>query len=302
MRRWGIVVFVFALGALLTISCTRGPSAREQSLEKENADLKALVAQLKEVAGPPPASLDNLFPPKAPAPLFLIQMFALGSPFLGIMNDLQQGDIPNVQADFEKFKAEYAKAAGMVPEWKDKFPLEPVNALGEALKSGDPAKVGPAFGRVGAVCGSCHLANQNNVRAKYHWQDFGQVKVANPVTGQSQGFVDFMFFLAGAYDGIGTDLQQGQLDNARKDFQAFNAGFKALGQACLACHATPRTYFVDGGVQGIIDKLGAELNKPAPDPKAVGDLMGAIGNESCGKCHLVHQPAQQAKERWKATK
>ncbi|MBI2866112.1 MAG: cytochrome c [Chloroflexi bacterium] len=290
------LALILGLGA---VACTQESSQREKDLENEVASLKQENALLREIAGPPPASLDNLYPPKAPAPLFLLQMFAMATPAEGIMADLQQGDVANAQASYERFKAEYTKASKMVPEWKDKFPMEPITALGEALKTGDQAKIGQAFGAVGQVCGSCHLANQNNVRFKYHWPDFGQVKVSNPVIGQSQGLLDFMFSLSGAFGGIGNDLQQGQLDNARQNFQAFNAQFKALGEACSACHTTPRAYFVDATVQALIDRLGAELNKPSPDLKTLGDLSGAIGNESCGKCHLVHQPAAFAQDRWK---
>ncbi len=49
----------------------------------------------------------------------------------------------------------------------------------------------------------------------------------------------------------------------------------------------------------LVDNLGKEISSAAPDPKKVGDLIGALGNESYMKCHLVHLPSQNTKDRWK---
>lgn len=269
------------------------------SLEAEKSGLAEQNETLKDIAGPLPASLDNFFPPKAPAPVYLFEMFALSGPFEGIIVDLQQQDIPGVLANYEAFKAQYEKMAGMVPEWTDRFPMEPVEALGKALASGDPAQVGPAMGQVGQVCGSCHLLSQVKAYQKYHWMDFGTVRVTDPLTNESLPWVEYMMRMAGAYSGIANDLQQGQLDNARQNFQAFSAMFKALPtNACVNCHTTPRTYFVDASIQGMVDQLGEVLAAPSPDPQAVEQLSGAIGMESCMKCHLVHIPAAQVNTRW----
>jgi hypothetical protein len=265
------------------------------ALEAENTALQAQNAFLKELAGPLPTSLDNYFPPNAPAPIWLIEMFALSGPFEGIMVDLQQGDLDGVQANYDAFAVQYAKMSEMVPEWKDKFPSEPVAALGEALKSGDPAQVGPAMGQVGQVCGECHLVNQSKAFFKYHWPAFDEVRLPDPVSGDEVGWVDYMFGMAGAFTGIGNDLGQGQLENARSNFDAFSARIKALHEeGCVQCHATPRTYFVDESVFALVDQLGEALQAAQPDPEAIGALTGAIGNESCMKCHFVHIPAAAA--------
>ena len=255
--------------------------------------------KLKEIAGPPPASLDQYFPPRAPAPVYLLEMFALAGPFEGVAVDLQEQDIAGAKANYQAFKTQYDKVAGMVPEWKDRFPKEPIDALGKALDSGDPAKVGPAMGGVAEACGSCHQIYQVKVQQKYHWPDFDNVKVADPLSGDSVAFGDFMVGVAGAYSGIAVDLQEGQLDNARKNFQAFNARFKALAASCSTCHTSPRTYYVDASVQAMVDQLGKAVAATPPDAQAVQQLSGAIGNESCLKCHLVHLPAQNAKDTWK---
>jgi hypothetical protein len=274
-------------------------------------DLQPKVDVLKEIAGPPPDSLDDLFPPKAAAPVYLIEMFNLAAPLEGIGVDLQEQDIAGVRANYQAFRAQYDKVAGMVPEWKSRFAKEPVDALGQAIDSGDPAKVGPAMGEVGEVCGSCHLLYQVKVQQKYHWPNFDDVKLTDPVTSQSMAFVDYMTAMAGAYSGIAIDLQEGQLDNARMNFQAFSARFKALaapasGCATKGCHDAqpfkPRAYYVDASTQAMVDQLGQALESPTPNSETVQQLSQAIGNESCFKCHLVHFPAQYSKDTWEQFK
>ncbi|MBI2836150.1 MAG: hypothetical protein HYX85_00450, partial [Chloroflexi bacterium] len=202
------------------------------------------------------------------------------------------------KANFQAFKAQYQKMSGMVPEWKDLFPMKPVDDLGTAIDSGDPAKIGAAFGPVGGVCGNCHVRNLVKAQQKYHWPSFDAVSIANPLGGPALGWKDYMFQMSGTFSGIGNDLRQGQLENARKDFQAFSATFKGLPNGCKACHATPRTYFVDASVVALVDELGKALEAQTPDAKKIGELSGAIGNESCMKCHLVHFPAPNTKARW----
>jgi len=147
-------VFIVVAGilGLLLIVLLAGCSSNQANIDK-----------LKEVAGPPPDSLDNLFPPNTPAPVYLIEMFNLSGPFEGIGVDLQEQDTAGVKANYQAFKTQYDKVAGMVPEWQSRFPKEPVDALGQAINSGDPAKIGAAMGNVGEVCGSCHLLYQVKV-------------------------------------------------------------------------------------------------------------------------------------------
>ncbi|MBI4298028.1 MAG: hypothetical protein HY676_05825 [Chloroflexi bacterium] len=271
-----------------------------QGLQSDKSQLQAEVDRLRELAGPLPAALDDLYPPKAPAPLWLLQMFAQGNALIGLVIDLMvEQDMANVPAGFEKFKEEYAKTRDMAPpEWKDKLPQGPVDAFGQALATGDPAQIGAAFEALGAVCGECHLVNQVKVAQKYHWFPFSAVQVTNPITNETKAWVDFMFDMAFAFDGIGHDLGQGQLDKAQQNFQGFQVMFNTMAGACSACHTTPRLYFVSDDVKGAIADLGKALSAPAPDPAAIGGLLGMIGQESCGKCHLVHFPAARAQAVW----
>lgn len=243
-----------------------------------------------------PASLDNLFPPKAKGPVFLGRMFGMSTPFTGILVDLMEGDIKNVQADYQAFKAQYDAVSKLVPEWTKLYPSEPVEELGAALKTGDQGKIMAAFGKVGKVCADCHHKYMIKVQQKYHWKNFKAVKVKHPFTQQETKYTDFMHILSASLTGIQINLQQGQKENAIKQYQGFKASFAVLRDSCEQCHEDERKYFVDQDVQALVDKLGQALNAAQIDPKEIAGLAGRIGQESCFKCHLVHLPAAMAQD------
>jgi cytochrome c556 len=258
-------------------------------------------AQVKEQHGTPvprtteneaslPASLDNLFPPKAEQPIFLFRMHEMETPFTAILVDLLEKDFPNVTADYEKFKTQYVEVSKLIPEWEKHYPLTPVNELGEALKTGDQSKVMPAYERVGAVCSNCHYTYMPKVYQKYHWGSFHAIMSTDPLTKEQIDFNRLMQYLSANFSGIGVDVEQGQIENARQQFQGFRARFQTLKETCLNCHDSERYYYVDKSVDTMIDQLGVALNKPSVDPKLVGTLSQGIGTENCFKCHLVHVP------------
>lgn len=286
------LILLLLIGMLALSACGQNLQPRVDELEKE-------VAVLKEQKGPPPAFLDRLYPPQAPAPIYLIEMIALEGAFTGLFVDLFEQDFANIPGDMEAFKAQYNKMRNeVVPEWKDRFPLEPITALEEALASQDPDQIMPAAMGIGAVCGNCHATYMTKVQQKYHWPRFDKVMVTDPLSQQKLPWAEFKLPMAINMNGIGHNLQQGQIDNAKQNFQAFNAQFDALRQACNSCHATERTYFVDDSVQADIDALGQALETTPPDAAAISGLMQKIGQESCGNCHLVHTPAAEAQKLW----
>ena len=247
-----------------------------------------------DIVAPLPAFLDNYFPPKAEGPVFLFRMMGMSNPLAGILVDLFENDLDNARANFEKFRVQYVEISKLVPEWEKNFPMAPVNDLGQSLKIGEPGKVTAAFEVVSQVCSDCHLANQPRVYYKYHYSDFHDIKIMDPLTHQEVSFQQLMLFLETSYTGIGVDVEQGQKENALQQFQGFQARFQAMEETCMNCHDTERYYYVGQSVKSMIDKLGQSLNAPAVDPKQVNMLTQGIGMESCFKCHLVHIPAAAA--------
>lgn len=244
-----------------------------------------------------PASLDALYPPKAEGPVWLLAMHGMNLPLAGIVVDLNEGDKDGMTADYERFKAEYETTAGLVPEWRDQFDMEPILALGDALKGGDAGTIMAAVEKVGATCHHCHLATMVPVQQKYHWPDFKMISAHDPLSGRDLDFVGLMQMLNGTFSGIAVDLQQGQIENARRQGQAFAALFASMKETCEACHDAERAYYVDARVQSMVDDLGAALSEAEVDPAVVADLSRKIGAENCTACHLVHLPAAYSAHR-----
>ena len=306
MRKYHFALFagVAALTLILVLSAC---NSNQVELDKVKADNQALTTanqkltadnqQLKILGGPPPSSLDQYFPPKSPAPVYLIEMFSLAGPMESIGADLQKPDIAAAKTHFQAFKAEYDKVSKMVPEWTDRFPAAPVTALSSAIDSGDPSKIGPALGAIGQVCSDCHLIFQIKTQQKYHWANFDNIMVTDPISKKALKYGDYMVALAGTFSGLSGGSAQ--------SFQPFTAQYEAFAGSCKQCHTDPATgkeiprkYFVDADSMALIAQLGKAVSASPPDAAAIGSLSGAIGNEICFKCHLIHFQAQNAKDIW----
>ena len=247
-----------------------------------------------QASTPLPGSLDALYPPQSNAPVWLQSMLGMGAAFSGMVGDFLEGDFTNADKGFSDFQLQYGNLAGMVPEWKGDFPAEPIEALGLALQSREPARFMSAVDQASKVCHSCHVKNMTRVQQRYHWGDFAGIILTDPVSKGDVPFPVFMQMLDGDLSGVATDLTQGQVDQAGRHAEALAARFDTLKESCGACHDTERSYYVDAGVTGMIGKLGVSLKEPVPDPAGVMKLVQGIGMESCHKCHLVHGPAALA--------
>jgi hypothetical protein len=265
-----------------------------QAQKKENPSQGGQAP--KAMSAPLPSSLDALFPPKVEQPIFLFRKLEMGTYFSGIVSDLLEGDPGNAKVNFEKFKAQYEEISKLVPEWKGDFPQGPVEELGAALATGDQGKVMAAYEKMGEVCHHCHAVNMPKVQHKYEWRDFHAIKIKDPLTEEEVGFSRLKQYLQTNFAGIIVDVEQGQKENAQRQLQGFNARFQALKKICWNCHQTEPKYYVDEGVQALVDRMGQALGEASIDPKKVEALSQAIGNESCHKCHLVHSPAALSKQ------
>ena len=246
----------------------------------------------------PPSSLDALYPPRAEAPVYLMRMFDLSAPLAGLAADLGESDFENAAANYEEFRRQYEEVSSLVPEWAEAFPMTPIGELGLAIESRDPAKIAAASQAVADICHDCHVLNMVPAQQRYRWPKFSAVRTTDPVLGTEVGLADYMMSMEVSFAGMMNDLRQGQLDRARELFRGFAARFQKLPDLCTSCHDTEREYFVDAGVQNLVNRLEIQLESSNPDPARIGALMERIGTESCGPCHLVHLPAAYAQDRW----
>ena len=156
--------------------------------DEELVRLREEVGSLRTLVGPPPSSLDSLYPPAAPAPVLLMRMIELGDAMSGIVVDLSEQDVEHVRAGLERFKTEYVALSRLVPEWEGAYPAGPVDTLIAAVESGDPARIGAAFAGVGAVCHECHVANMAKVHYRYRWGDFAGINLSDPTSGRALSY------------------------------------------------------------------------------------------------------------------
>jgi hypothetical protein len=252
-----------------------------------------------DIPSPPPQSLDALYPPKSEQPVYLFSMLDMEGPFNGIIIDLMEEDFVNAGANYEKFKQKYISLSKLIPEWENDFPMQPVDELGTSMQNGDKGKIMSSIEEVGKACNGCHLQNMVKVQQKYHWRDFEEIKVTDLVTKESVGFNQLMQFISMNFSGIGVNLEEGQVENAKKHFDQFKTRFTSLKASCTHCHTTQRKYYVDESVQSYIDELGSALGESSVDPQKIAELSMKIGQENCEKCHLVHLPAALTKLGWK---
>jgi cytochrome c553 len=257
-------------------------------------DCRSRAAGGAPALSPVPESLDAFYPPAADRPVYLLMMLDLETSFSGIVVDLMEDDLEGARGSFEDFQRQYRDVAGMVPEWKGVYRDGPVKELGAALAAGDRSRAMDAFAAVGGTCHRCHMAAMVPVQQKYHWGDFGAVTVQDPLSGVDTGYPQFKRLLSANLAGITVNLRQGQIDNARRQFEGFRARFAALSGSCRECHEKPSRYFVDREMEDTVEELGKAFRSRTVAADAVTALVQKIGRESCSKCHLVHLPAAHA--------
>lgn len=288
MKRWSL--FGAAFLALVLTAYLHSSLSRQ---EKQPLEVRTAVKADSSL----PAGLVEFYPPRAQQPIYLFKMLELAHSFSGTLSDLFENDLQNALANFAKFKTRYGELSGLVPEWKEKYPPAPVVELESALKSGDQAKVMAAVERVGGVCSGCHVQNMARVQQKYGWPDFSAVRAKDPLTGEELDLHRLMVYLDVSFTGISANIEQGQMENARKQYQGFKARFDTMAGICADCHGQDeRKYYVDKSVRAMMDELGKAISGPAVEKEKPAQLVMGIGMESCHKCHQVHIPAAFAQK------
>jgi cytochrome c556 len=183
----------------------------------------------------------------------------------------------------------------MVPEWASYYPAGPVEELGAAVEAGDRGAVMSAFGEVGKTCHHCHLATMAQVQQRYHWGDFGAVRVEDPLTHEVTDYSIFKKYLSTNLTGIRVDLRQGQRENAIRQFEGFKARFQRLKESCQYCHEEGKQDYVGDEARRLLEKLERALADPGVPSEAMAVQVQNIGRESCSRCHRVHVPAAIAR-------
>ncbi len=244
-----------------------------------------------------PPALDSIYKgsvPETPGNSYVIEMFKLADPMIGITTDVQEGDMANATANFNQFKAQYQKVSTMVPEWQGYWDINLVDKLGEDLNNKNIPAVFQDVGNIGQGCFKCHRNVGPQVWAKYYWRDFDTVNVSTPEgnlpwTDAMTKYLDFL-----AYSRIGSDIREGKQQDALNSSILFKTMMLNFKQACNDCHKTPRYYFVSDDVMANLTQMVNDIRAGnLADAEIIRQQLG----DTCFRCHVIHMPAQDMKDK-----
>ena len=238
-----------------------------------------------------PKGLEKYYPPNTEGPVYLFRMLTLEGLFSGIAAEITEDDLEGARGLFPLFKTEYMAMKNMVAEWEEDFPVNVVEALGNALTGTDKNLMFAAFGGVGRVCHQCHVTSMVAVQQKYRWGNFAGLTVEDGGDGGRKPYDDFKKSIAVNMAGVRIDAAQGQWDSARNHFSMLQKRFAALTNTCTNCHAEEPKNFTDPPSLPLLEN---ELLKDQPDKGKIDDLLQGLGGQSCANCHLIHVPAAMA--------
>lgn len=238
-----------------------------------------------------PSSLDQYY--KTQPPEYLIKKWELAESAQGIIMYFQQGDLVNAKKSFTAFSKEYKDIADMVPEWRKYYDPKPVENLGTALDSGNASAISGAVGGVAENCNKCHTEYMPAVWNHYNWKNFNDVMISTPEGQLPWTAAKFKYLVIG-FDGIGLNIEKRDQTGAQQSFNLFRSMFSNMTAACNSCHATEPRYYVSEDIQAMISDMGADI--ASGNLSRAEEIRQTIGMESCYRCHVLHVPAQLAKE------
>ncbi len=191
-------------------------------------------------------------------------MIALGNAFTGVVSDVLSGDMKSAEADLASFKDLYSQLSRLIPEWRDLYPSELLaqaeKAFQAVVRSKDPALFIAALDKVENVCSSCHRSHMAAVHFKFHWKNFGDLTVKDPLNGKDINVVRSMQILNLGFAGSWIDFTQEQPEASANRYREFNAAFQSLKGTCQECYQkSERNCFVDENSQALIDSYGKSL-------------------------------------------
>ena len=247
------------------------------------------VSAGKKNKGLPP-SLDQYY--QTDPPVYLTEMYKLGESMLGITVNILQHDMANATNSFKAFSQNYEHCAKMVPEWRKYYDRKLVKKIGHGLYKGDIEGVFEVIGEVGETCSECHVDTMSAVWNHYNWKDFKTVSMET-LEGSLPWNVAKMKYLLTGFDGIGVNIQEKDEDGAKQSFDLFKMMFASMTKACDSCHTSEPRYYVSDDIQTLIGDMGLEIKDG--NLKNADNIRREIG-KSCYRCHVLHMPAQYAKQ------
>ncbi|HSN90963.1 MAG TPA: hypothetical protein VLS93_07020 [Anaeromyxobacteraceae bacterium] len=244
----------------------------------------------------PVAELDPHFKGGKEGHAYTLAMLELGMRMGAATTASLRDDPKRALAALRSFREQYAQVARLVPSWKDQFRDQAIGELEAAVTArADLQARRKIVARIEKSCTACHARYMFPVQARYRWGDFASATVPDSA-GNGVSFHQIMLDLANTIGALRGDVESGQLDAARAEYQHLVERFGMMEMLCANCHDRPREYFIDATVKGRIFKIGGMLRRGEARASEYAPLFRDINEQSCLPCHQVHMPAafQQA--------
>ncbi len=242
-----------------------------------------------------PESLAQWYKPQNKRQVWLHGMFAMRRALQAIDEYAADGDLPRVRDWARKLDDEYRRLEKRVPEWKDYLDYPRLDALNQALASGDVRSIADAARRLSESCQSCHQDNQALAALKYRTPDFSRIELIEGDAGSR--YPSFMKSLSRTVNRIRIAAEDGLWPRAGEAGYRLEDQLGLLSHSCIQCHQERDPYERIFG--GKTRKAFTDLQRAIAreDLKSLRMSLGEAAVLACARCHSVHKLNADLKKR-----
>ncbi len=278
-----------------------------------------------------PQSLDSYYPPVGKrARVYPAYMDTLGRRFYDLLVDLKSLHLDRDAAEvsYFAFKDYYEFVAELVPEWKDRFLLSDVEALGRELgfikdttdttQTAEGEKGEKPIGETERVseralylvrkieysCRVCHLTEIPRVYARYYWRtkdnkfSVAHFMVRDPIKKRKMKYREFKRLLQEDYYTILRSIDKGSRKQLRESVRRFIKRFNYNQSLCSKCHTMDPYLFTTPTIAELVSDLDKEAHKRVPSKGVLRKTLSSLYVQNCKACHRAHLPLTYVQRWW----
>ncbi|GAB6065818.1 hypothetical protein JCM9492_09100 [Aquifex pyrophilus] len=237
----------------------------------------------------PPESLKKYYPPHSEKFEFLSNMHTMSTAFYAVQLNINDENWEKAVEWAKKLVETYKKTSEMVPEWKDYFDFKKADNYLKAVESRNVDRVIKASRELGKTCAKCHQDNEIAVKIYYHFPNFEEVKVEDPIEFTEMKLGDFMKKLTNSLKVTNIYLSQGNITSAQEHGINFVERARALKETCSKCHTKEAEIEVITGkdYDKALSALENLFNAEKPNPNEIKKNLSKV-TVTCYTCHNVH--------------
>lgn len=237
------------------------------------------VAMLKT----PPKALAKWYKPENKRQVWLHNMFQLRREIQAVNYYAQNQDSEHVEKWLSKLNSHYLKISDMVPQWQRKLAPQILVDLQQQLKDENYRGVINLTKQLQQNCDSCHQDYQAITALTYRTPDFSAIELTSQLTFKEQ-----MHRLSEQVNQIKISSEDGVTKMALQSLDKLEKGMTSLGETCVACHKSGRSY-PSVEMHKTISRLKHNLVNGRL--KEQGRDLGTLAVLACAQCHGTHKLA-----------